>query len=139
MNTPGLVTATILGVFAVAHAWLGERWLLPRLFALPRLPESFYFKPTSRLRFMCRVAWLLGSLAWLWLAVLMSSTWWLNLAHARELVFVPIILTFASPLIVGAYLGALLKPRLGTPNLGRAILLWAVLLLVMGGAWFAAQ
>lgn len=71
MHTGLIVAAASLGAVAVAHSWLGERYILIRLFRrsdLPRLFGSDWFT-----RRTLRFAWHVTSLAWLGFAALLAS------------------------------------------------------------------
>lgn len=129
---------TGFALVAATHAWSGKRWLLPRVFALPRFRDSFYFDATPRIRFFVRAAWQLGTAAWLCLGILLAGAPWIDTRNLRVLIRAPMVLMVASPLILGAYLGALLKARIGTPSIGVTILLLVALILVIGTAWYAA-
>ena len=138
MDASQVTLVTGVALVAAAHGWLGERWALPRFVALPHFPESFYFDATPRVRLLARITWHCGTLAWLWLAALFSSTWWIETPHAQALIMLPMILMTGSPLILGAYLGSLLKARLGPPRTDVTVLLWVLLVLVIAAAWRAA-
>ena len=138
MSASEIAWVAALALVAAAHFWLGERWLLPSLFASAQFPKSFFFDATPAMRRFLRIAWNLGAVAWLWFAVLVAFRGWLDSRHAQGLVMAPMVFMLAPPVILGAYFATLLKAKIGTPSLGVTILLWVALLLVISAAWHAA-
>ena len=136
---PSLLTlATGIVVLAGTHAWLGHRVVLPRFFASPEVWERFHLLPTPRLKLVFRLAWQLGTIGILWFGVLASGRWRLGGPHTRMLFEAPIFLMFASPTILGTYLGGLASSKLGRPSIGLSICLWLMLALVLVIAWRSA-
>jgi hypothetical protein len=138
VNPSLLSLAASIVVLAGAHAWLGDRIVLPRLFAVPGVWERLYLAPTPRLKLMFRLAWQLGTIGILWLGVLVSGGWWLASPHRRMLLEAPTVLMVASPTILGTFLGGLLSSKLGRPSIGLTICLWLMLALVLVIAWRSA-
>ncbi len=68
MGTPGILylAAALVAAVGVAHSWLGERYLLSRLFRRSELPPLF--GGTVFTRQTLRFAWHVTSMAWLGLA-----------------------------------------------------------------------
>ncbi len=69
MSTPLLVAAGLAAALAVAHSWLGERFLVSRLLRLENLPRirgSRSFTANT-----IRFAWHLTTVAWIGLAVIL--------------------------------------------------------------------
>jgi hypothetical protein len=64
-----LAAAALTSLLALAHSYLGERYILVRLFRRDRLPELFGGPAFTRRTL--RFAWHLTSLAWLGLAALL--------------------------------------------------------------------
>ncbi len=69
MNPFLAVAAALLIATAVAHSWLGERYIVRRLLRRPDLPELFGSDVFTR--HTLRYAWHLTSVAWLGLAVIL--------------------------------------------------------------------
>jgi hypothetical protein len=71
MSIPLLAAAGLTALLAVAHSYLGERYLLTRLFRRGGLPELFGgIEFTQR---TLRFAWHLTSVAWMGLAALLTA------------------------------------------------------------------
>lgn len=64
-----LAAATLTCLLALAHSWLGERYILVRLFRRDDLPRLF--GGTAFTRRTLRFAWHLTSVAWLSLAAVL--------------------------------------------------------------------
>lgn len=69
MNPLLAVAAALLVATAVAHSWLGERYIVRRLLRRPDLPQLFGSDVFTR--HTLRYAWHLTSVAWLGLAVIL--------------------------------------------------------------------
>jgi hypothetical protein len=121
MNVPLAVAAGLLVLLAGAHSYLGERYILVRLFrrdALPRL-----WGGTDFTRRTLRFAWHLTSVAWLGFAVLLAR---LSIVARDPMVARVVAVTF---LVSGV--AALIGSR------GRH-LSWIVFLAVAALAWYGA-
>ena len=122
MNIALLTAAVLLGLTAAAHSFLGERYILVRLFRrddLPRLFGSDWFT-----RRTLRFAWHLTSVAWLGFAALLV-TLADGEATARHVLLGVIAVTF----LVTSAIAAL-------ASRGRH-LAWPVFLAVAALAWLA--
>jgi hypothetical protein len=71
MSIPLLVAAGMAALLAVAHSYLGERYILTRLFRRGGLPELF--GGTEFTQRTLRFAWHLTSVAWVGLAGLLMA------------------------------------------------------------------
>jgi hypothetical protein len=130
--------ATGAALLAVAHAWAGTRYLLP---AVQRLPEYRRIaNDAAWARRLLYVGWLMGSLGLVGFGALIRVVDVLDSRDAiQRFIFGLMLLLTASPMILGTYLGSLLRSR--TQHLGTwfTILLWIVLAFVVTIAWYAAQ
>jgi len=70
MSTPLLVAAVLAALLAVAHSYLGERYILIRLFRREDLPKLF--GGTEFTKHTLRFAWHLTSVAWVGFAALLT-------------------------------------------------------------------
>ena len=71
MNAALLAAAALAAAVALAHSWLGERYLLVRLFRRSDLPRLFGNDLFTRRTL--RFAWHLTSIAWLGFAALLVA------------------------------------------------------------------
>ena len=122
MNTAAIIGATLAFGVGVAHSYLGERYILIRLFRRPDLPHLFgsdiFTKRTLRF------AWHLTTLAW-WgfgaLLVLMAQE------ATTATIGVAISATFAATALLTAI-----------GSRGRH-LAWPVFLAIAAAAWYATR
>jgi len=73
MNTALLTAAVLAVLLAGAHSYLGERYILIRLFRKDALPQLF--GGTAFTRSTLRFAWHLTSVAWVGFAGLLVTLW----------------------------------------------------------------
>jgi hypothetical protein len=71
MNIPLLVAAGVAALLALAHSYLGERYILIRLFRRGGLPELF--GGVEFTQHTLRFAWHLTSVAWVGFAALLMN------------------------------------------------------------------
>ena len=90
MNTALLIAALLVALLAGAHSFLGERYILMRLFRKDALPQLF--GGTEFTRSTLRFAWHLTSVAWVGLAGLLVTFAAPGRVEATDV----IALTFAS-------------------------------------------
>ena len=69
MNTWLVLSAVLVTILGLAHSWLGERYILTRLFRRPDLPQLFGGDDFTRRTL--RFAWHLTTATWWGLAVLL--------------------------------------------------------------------
>lgn len=117
-----IVAAVLIVLTGCAHSYLGERYILVRLFKRGNLPPLF--GGTQFTEGTLRFAWHITTVAW-W-----AMAWLLVLAHRGSL-----DATSALQVIAGAAVASAALPIVFTR--GRH-LSWVVLLLVAGLVFFAA-
>lgn len=121
----GLSIAAILATgVGVAHSWLGERYILTRLFRRPDLPHLFGSDQFTRRTL--RFAWHLTSVAWWGFAALLLVLAQGDGADLRTRTLQVIAVTFAIHALVTAI-----------ASRGRH-LAWPVFTAIAVLAWFAA-
>lgn len=94
-----LITGAILAILiSLAHSYLGERFILTRLFRRTELPHLFGSDRFTRqtLRFV----WHLASIAWIGLAAVLVSFTYDDPMRARSLALQSVSLTFALHAVV---------------------------------------
>ncbi len=94
-----LITGAILAVLiSIAHSYLGERFILTRLFRRTELPHLFGSDLFTRqtLRFV----WHLASLAWIGLAAVLVSFTFEDSLRTRSLALQSVSLTFGLHAVV---------------------------------------
>jgi hypothetical protein len=101
MNTC-LITGAILAVLiSVVHSYLGERYILTRLFRRAALPHLFGSDRFTRQTL--RFAWHLSSIAWIGFAGIMISFTYVDPLQSRRVALQIISLTFVIHAIITAY------------------------------------
>ena len=124
MTTALVIGAVAAFVVGALHSWLGERYILVRLFRredLPRLFGSDWFTKRT-----LRFAWHLTSVAWWGFGVLFLVYLTLDPAAARSAALKTIALTFLISAVMSAGF-----------TRGRH-LSWPLFLAIAGAAWFAS-
>jgi len=122
MLDPLLLVAALLLAFAgFIHSYLGERFVLSRLLALPNLPTL----RGSRAYMECllRWAWHITSVAWWGMAALLTVSWSGHLAAAG------LVLT-----VTFALHGLLILVKIGPRHPG-----WPVFFLAAAAIWFGTR
>ena len=137
MEVSGVLIASLSIVAAALHAWAGLRHVLPRLFAMQAFAEML--TPTLWVRRAFVVVWLMGTLGILGFAAFLPIVHALE-SRERVQVFVYSLaaLIGGSPMILGTYLGFVLRSKTQHLGLWFTFVLWAVLILVIVVAWEAA-
>jgi hypothetical protein len=123
MNSALLVAAILIALVAVAHSYLGERYILMRLFRRADLPRLFGSDLFTRRTL--RFAWHITSVAWLGLAGVLVV-----LASPGPPARGALLLTVATTFLASAAIAAV-------GSRGRH-LSWAVFTAIALFAWFAA-
>ena len=122
MNTAAVIGATLAFGVGVAHSYLGERYILIRLFRRPDLPHLFgndiFTKRTLRF------AWHLTTLAWWGFGALL-------VLMAQEATTATIGVVISATFVATALLTAI-------GSRGRH-LAWPVFLAIAAAAWYATR
>lgn len=135
MNPELVGISAALVVAAIAHAWVGERYVLPHLVLMPDFQEMLGYVPSPRVRGSLRLAWQLGTFGILCQAALLIDFWWADTPSAFLRAMAPMILIQGSAMVLGAYLASLLRSKIGHPGIALSLLLWTSLALVVMAAW----
>ncbi len=99
MNTLLLISALLLMLIGVAHSYLGERYILIRLFKRGNLPKTFGGEEFTRRTL--RFAWHITSIAWWGFAAILVllANQALNFKNIAMTISITFLLTFATVLI----------------------------------------
>ena len=137
MNVAEIGISAGLLVLGVAHAWAGTRVVLPSLYELPAFQEML--PNATSVQRLLKLAWLMGSLSLCGFATLGPAVESLGVDRVQWIVLGMSFLLSATASIVGAYLGLRFRPHTQHFGMWYTVVLWAVLVVVLWVAWYAAQ